>query len=147
MAVHGTFDWDQEHHVPGTIDRELEPPIPLDALDVERLLAEQQSMELFPETSDPESGYEIIDGLMYSTLRPQRYVPDHPRIVLPPSMRTEVITWAYEGVWHMAYMKMLGKVQGAYRCLACLEEGGAAGNDQMYYGTIYVDTEQFDHGF
>ena len=88
-------------------------------------------MELFPETSDPESGYEIIDGLMYHTFRPQRYAPDHPRIVLPPSMRTEVITWAYEGVWHTAYMKMLGKVQGAYRCLACLEEEGAAGNYQM----------------
>jgi transposase InsO family protein len=56
----------------------------------------------------------VIEGLLYSTKKPHGYAPEHPRLVLPPQMREQVIEQAHTDVGHMSVVKTMRKVQEAF---------------------------------
>ena len=83
-------------------------------LDLQQLAADQRDMDLWDKHLEDDSGYEVINGLLYSTIRPHKYATDHPRLVLPPTARQKVIKLAHLDVGHMAALKTLRKVQEAF---------------------------------
>ena len=107
VATYDSLDWDLEDEPPETVEGELHPPVIHDALDVEQLKAEERDMDLWLEAKDPSSDFEHIDGILYSVAQPYKYAREYPRLVLPLSMREQVIKWAHDEVEHMAYLKTL----------------------------------------
>jgi len=91
-------------------------PALLVGLDHGTIAAEQRDTlpEQYEEAGNPESDFEIHDGLLYSTKLPHRYAAAYPRLVAPPSIRTRVIEKAHNDVGHMSAQKTLDRVREAY---------------------------------
>ena len=83
-------------------------------LNFKQVAKEQREMDEWSEAADESSKYDIVHGLLYSTARPYKYAADYPRMVLPKSVRAEVIQKAHEEVGHMAALKTMRKVQEGY---------------------------------
>ena len=74
-----TFDTDYWHL--GDPLPELPPDEPLDriyGLDLQQIAQQQQEMHQWDQRLDDESGYELIQSLLYLTTRPHKYAPNHP---------------------------------------------------------------------
>jgi len=108
-----TADWIVSEKSHAT-DPGLALPILHDHLDLSEIGHEQRSMAEWTEAIDPESQYDLVNEVLYSSKKPTLYAPDYPRLVLPPSSRGDVIMRAHTEVGHMGALKTLRKVQEAY---------------------------------
>ncbi len=109
ISVLDTNDW--VYGEPMEVDPD-DPMVP--SLDLDKLKSEQQKLPYWKEASNEESEYDIIEGLLYSTKRPYKYAPDHPRLVLPECSQNEAIKTAHIEVGHMGPLKTLRKLQESY---------------------------------
>ena len=91
-------------------------------LDITMLAQQQRAMPQWDLQWDEDSGYLVIQGLLYYTEHPYKYAPDHPRLVLPPQVREKVMKQAHLEVAHMAAMKTTHKLQEAFMWPAMLRE-------------------------
>ena len=83
-------------------------------LDLKQIAQQQKLMTEWTEHRDEDSDYVIINGLLYSTRRPFKYAPDHPRLVLPKDARQIVVQKAHKEVGHMSTVKTMRKLQEAF---------------------------------
>lgn len=113
IATFDTADWVREED---EIDEDpgLSLPIIHDNLNLEEVGQEQQTIDEWTETNDPDSSYDVIKGVLYSSKKPHQFAAEYPRLVLPPSARKSVIMRAHTEVGHMGALKTLRKVQEAY---------------------------------
>ena len=116
-----TFDanyWQLGDQLPNMPEDDPEP----DAygLDLRTLARQQREMREWTEHHDEDSQYVRLNDLLYSTQRPYKYAPDHPRLVLPEPQRAAVIKKAHEDVGHMSVVKTMRKLQEAF-AWACMK--------------------------
>ena len=97
------------------------PPLPPDeqlpntyGLDLHSIAQQQRTMDEWQEQHNDDSEYIVINNLLYSTRRPYRYAPDHPRLVLPPQHRQQVIKSAHQDVGHMSVIRTMRKLHEAF---------------------------------
>jgi hypothetical protein len=113
IATIDTLDWqDAEEH---QTDELLRLPLNADNLEPERVQEQRVKFpELFEEALDPDSEYEIHDGLLYSTRTPASNAANYPRIVLPPCFRPAAMKRAHLAVGHMGANKTMHRTTDAY---------------------------------
>ena len=112
-----TFDvdeWQMNDELPGNLPEDLQPPILHDDLPLDQVQEAQVKMDEWGESLDPESPYEVINGLLYSIKKPYQYAAEYHRLVLPEEFREQIIHRSHEEVGHMAHVKTLRQVQQAY---------------------------------
>ena len=110
-----TFDvnyWQLGDPLPELPEDDQQPDIY--GLDLRTVAQQQREMKEWTEHDNEDSPFEIINGLLYSTRRPFKFAPDHPRLVLPMPQREEVVRRAHLDVGHMAVVKTMRKVQEAF---------------------------------
>ena len=113
VATFDTGDWRMGDDLPDMPpDEEL--PIFHPFLNMCKVAEDQRQMDEWTEARDEETQYDIVQGVLYSMACPYKYAADYPRLVLPPSVREEVIKKSHEEVGHMAAIKTMRKVQEAY---------------------------------
>lgn len=95
-------------------DHPSQIPWEFDELEKEQIRKEQERMEEYKLVTDECSGYELMEGLLYTTSPPAGKLP-YPRLVLPPSARFRVIRRAHTEVGHQATRKTLDRLQEAYK--------------------------------
>ena len=81
------------------------------------LLIRDQSIEFELEIAsakEPDSGYLLHEGILYSGSRTNRYEPHYPRIVLPTSFRRQVIERCHNEAAHAGTIKTMILVQEGY---------------------------------
>ena len=83
-------------------------------LDLNIVAQQQRLLPEWSEHDNEQSPYVRINGLLYSTQRPYKYAPDHPRLVLPPEQRRSVIAKAHKEVGHMSVVKTMRRAQQAF---------------------------------
>ena len=83
-------------------------------LDLHELAQMQRGMTEWTEQHDDDSQYEIINDMLYSTKTPHRYAAEHPRLVIPPQLRSHVIGRAHQDVGHMSVIKTMRKIQQVF---------------------------------
>ena len=91
-------------------------PFNSDGLDRDRLSQAQQEdfSDLWGKAGVEDSGYIIVQNVLYSVWTPSTTSPEHPRIVLPPQFQQAVIDRAHKEVGHMATQKTLARLREAY---------------------------------
>jgi hypothetical protein len=84
IATLDTEDWVDAAYPDGLETYQI--PFETDLLDEEALRKELRTEypDLFADAQEPDSGYAIHDGLLYSTRQPSRFDAEYPRLVLPP---------------------------------------------------------------
>jgi hypothetical protein len=114
VATIDTQDWVD---IEGTQGQELNRiPLSSDGLLPERVRQEQllKFPDLFQESLDPDSEYEVHEGLLYSTRILFPLAAPYPRLVLPPCFRPAAIKRAHTAVGHMGANKTLQRTTDAY---------------------------------
>ncbi|RUM47864.1 MAG: hypothetical protein DSY80_00495, partial [Desulfocapsa sp.] len=98
------------------LDMTSSPPVLADDLDREGLSAAQQ--EEYPEewksALEPDTGYILHKGLLYSINKPTQWSAKFPRLILPKEYRNKVISACHEEAAHAGLLKTMLKVQGGY---------------------------------
>ena len=103
-----TFDSDYWHLGDSLPNQPQDDPLPDNyGLDLTIVAQQQQQLPEWLEHHDDSSPYVLINGLLYSSQRPFKYAPDHPRLVLPPPHRDKVIRQAHQEVGHMSVIKTM----------------------------------------
>ena len=82
-------------------------PFNSDGLNRDRLSQAQQEdfSDLWGKAGVEDSGYIIVQNVLYSVWTPSTTSPEHPRVVLPPQFQQAVIDRAHKEVCHMATQK------------------------------------------
>ena len=89
-------------------------PADIYSLDLKTLARQQRGMTEWTEHNNEDSHFELINGLLYSTLLPHKYAADYPRLVLPQQQRQVVMARAHKDVGHMSTYKTMRHIQQAF---------------------------------
>ena len=91
-------------------------PILADGLNLQDIAQQQKEQydDQRLEALDEESGYELINDILYSVTPPTPTSASYPRLVLPKEHRAVVIRRSHKEVGHMATQKTLDRVREAY---------------------------------
>ena len=78
--------------------------------ELERL---QKAMPEWTEHLDEDSEIEVLHGLLYSLKRLYQYAPDHPRLIVPATLRAQVVSRAHLEVGPMSHLKTMRKMRSS----------------------------------
>ena len=116
VAIIDVDDWIDPLAIP---EEDMAESLPLlhDGLDLAAIAAAQREElpDLYRQGEDEEDDdYQVIKGVLYSTVPPMLIAPQYPRLVLPPTFRDTVIDKAHKEVGHMAAWKTRHRLMEAY---------------------------------